>query len=73
MKYLYKIVLQIKKKKDDIVININYLKENVKAPYTSNEWEIPKGKQNKNELYHIAAKRELEEATNINKEDYDCL
>ena len=41
--------------------------------YKETEWEIPKGKQNKNELYHIAAKRELEEETNINKEDYELI
>ena len=41
--------------------------------YTETEWEIPKGKQNKNELYHIAAKRELEEETNIKKDDYELI
>lgn len=41
--------------------------------YKETEWEIPKGKQNKNELYHVAAKRELEEETNINKEDYELI
>ncbi len=29
--------------------------------YTESEWEIPKGKKHKNELFHITAKRELEE------------
>jgi len=37
------------------------------------EWEIPKGKQNRNEPYHIAAMRELEEETNIHKEDYNII
>ena len=41
--------------------------------YKETEWEIPKGKQNKNELYHIAAKRELEEETNIKEEDYELI
>lgn len=34
------------------------------------EWEIPKGKQNRNESYFVAATRELEEETNIHKNDY---
>ena len=41
--------------------------------YKETEWEIPKGKQNKNELYHISAKRELEEETNIKEEDYELI
>jgi len=34
------------------------------------EWEIPKGKQNRNESYFVAATRELQEETNIHKNDY---
>lgn len=41
--------------------------------YKETEWEIPKGKQNKNELYHVTAKRELQEETNIKEEDYDLI
>jgi len=37
------------------------------------EWELPKGKQNRNESYHDAAFRELEEETNINKDDYEII
>lgn len=41
--------------------------------YLETEWELPKGKQNKNELYHKTAKRELEEETNIHSEDYELI
>lgn len=38
--------------------------------YNNSEWELPKGKKNKNESNKEAACRELEEETNIKPEDY---
>ena len=41
--------------------------------YSETEWEIPKGKKNRNELNYVSAKRELEEETNIKSEDYELI
>ena len=41
--------------------------------YNNSEWELPKGKKNKNESNKDAACRELEEETNIKSEDYILL
>jgi len=45
----------------------------VKSKYLESEWEFPKGKKNKNEENYMCAKRELEEETNIKKEDYELI
>ena len=41
--------------------------------YEETEWEIPKGKKNKQELNYVSAKRELEEETNIKSNDYELI
>jgi len=41
--------------------------------YDMTEWEIPKGRKNLNETYLEASIRELEEETNIQKEDYEII
>jgi 8-oxo-dGTP pyrophosphatase MutT (NUDIX family) len=57
--------------KYDIEIN-EYLK-NLQSKYDTSEWEFPKGKRNKGEKKCDSAKRELEEETNIDKEDYELI
>ena len=45
---------------------------NIKG-YSNSEWEFPKGKKNRNETNKEGACRELEEETNIKKNDYKLL
>ena len=58
-------------------INFEYLSESVKHKYTSNEWEIPKGRRNirnnvaENDI--MCAKREFNEETGLNNLDYKLL
>jgi len=52
---------------------LNKKKYIVNTKYLESEWEFPKGKKNKNEENYICAKRELEEETNIKKEDYELV
>jgi ADP-ribose pyrophosphatase YjhB (NUDIX family) len=46
---------------------------NNEIKYMDTEWEFPKGKKKRSETYLEAATRELEEETNIKKEDYDII
>ena len=41
--------------------------------YIETEWEFPKGKKKRDETYLEAGMRELEEETNIKKEDYEVI
>ena len=51
-------------------INIDYLISSVKNPFTSNEWEIPKGRRKLYETNRECALREFFEETNIDKIDF---
>jgi len=51
--------------------NMYLYKEYPKYEYT--EWEIPKGRKNSHETYFEASNRELQEETNINREDYEII
>jgi ADP-ribose pyrophosphatase YjhB (NUDIX family) len=57
---------------NDEYYNINNL-FNDDIKYEDTEWEFPKGKKKRDETYLEAAKRELEEETNIKKEDYEII
>lgn len=57
--------------KHNILINIQYLTENVTNPYTLNEWEIPKGRRKMHENNRACAVREFFEETNISNTSYD--
>tara|TARA_B100000214_G_C23912158_1_gene601852 strand:+ start:424 stop:1257 length:834 start_codon:yes stop_codon:yes gene_type:complete len=52
-------------KKDGIIINIEYLINNVKKPYLLNEWEVPKGRRKMHENNRACALREFYEETNV--------
>ena len=52
---------------------LNKNKYIVDSKYLESEWEFPKGKKNKNEENYMCAKRELEEETNIGKDDYELV
>ena len=54
-------------------INFEYLSESVKHKYTSNEWEIPKGRRNNLETNKQCAIREFKEETNINIESLNII
>ena len=43
------------------------------TPYTTSEWEIPKGRKNNNESNLMCAMREFNEETSINMNDYTIL
>lgn len=54
-------------------INFEYLCNNVKNKYSSNEWEFPKGRRNKYETNKECAIREFKEETNINKDSFNII
>ena len=58
---------------DNNYYNIETILELVKPYYLETEWEFPKGKKKRNETYYDASLRELEEETNINKNDYSII
>jgi len=51
--------------KDDTLINIQYLYDNMTTTYETCEWEFPKGRRNENEKNRECAIREFQEETNI--------
>ena len=53
--------------------NINYFVSQSKTNYFYNEWEIPKGRREKNENDIMCAIREVKEETNIDINDYDII
>lgn len=58
---------------NDKKIDIDYLIKNSKYNYPSSEWEFPKGRRNTNENNFECAKREFNEETNYNTNDYDII
>lgn len=56
--------------KDGVFINIKYLVDLVEKPYSSNEWEIPKGRRKMHENNRKCAIREFYEETNIENTKY---
>tara|TARA_Y100001958_G_scaffold159682_1_gene162420 strand:- start:6285 stop:6989 length:705 start_codon:yes stop_codon:yes gene_type:complete len=77
-KNLWNIKYDVHKKKEYKISEkkINKIKKNYNFPvskYENSEWEFPKGKKNSNEPNKIAACRELEEETNIKKNDYKII
>jgi len=54
-------------------ISIEYLINNSEYNYPFSEWEFPKGRRNMNETDFECAKREFNEETNYNEEDYDII
>ena len=63
--------LKCKKKHEELLKVLNNYKN---CPvYLETEWEFPKGKKKINELYQNAAKRELQEETNIYEDDYELI
>lgn len=53
--------------------NLEILLKDINTNYESSEWEFPKGKKKLNETFLEAAERELQEETNIKKEDYKII
>lgn len=60
-------------KKRDIFINLQYFVDNSKTNYLTTEWEFPKGRRNKGESDLECAKREFNEETNYNEDDYKLI
>tara|TARA_B100000575_G_C23137798_1_gene661400 strand:+ start:2056 stop:2886 length:831 start_codon:yes stop_codon:yes gene_type:complete len=56
--------------KGGVFINIKYLVDLVEKPYSSNEWEIPKGRRKMHENNRKCAIREFYEETNIENTKY---
>ena len=57
-------------KKDNKLINIDFIYNNIHNPYECSEWEFPKGRRNENETNRECAIREFTEETNIKSDDY---
>lgn len=60
-------------KKRDIFINLQYFVDNSKTNYMMTEWEFPKGRRNHRESDLDCAKREFNEETNYNCDDYKLI
>ena len=60
-------------KKRDIFINLQYFVDNSKTNYLMTEWEFPKGRRNHKESDLECAKREFQEETNYNEDDYKLI
>ena len=60
------------KNNDEVTYDLTSLINDTKK-YMETEWEFPKGKKKKEETYLEAGMRELEEETNIQKEDYNII
>jgi len=56
-----------------IFINFDYFIHKSKTNYLDSEWEFPKGRRNKKESNVECAKREFNEETNYNKNDYQLI
>jgi 8-oxo-dGTP pyrophosphatase MutT (NUDIX family) len=54
-------------------INLKLLLQETPENYTSNEWELPKGRRNTNETNKECAIREFQEETNIGPENYRLI
>jgi 8-oxo-dGTP pyrophosphatase MutT (NUDIX family) len=57
----------------DIFINLDYFIVNSTTGYLDSEWEFPKGRRNKKESNIECAKREFNEETNYNINDYQLI
>ena len=55
------------------LINLKKYVNNSSINYLNNEWEIPKGRRNLNEIDIECAKREFQEETNIPKKSYTLI
>jgi 8-oxo-dGTP pyrophosphatase MutT (NUDIX family) len=58
---------------NSILINIKTLIDTSKYKYPHSEWEFPKGRRNMNENDFDCAKREFNEETNYDRNDYDII
>lgn len=64
---------QLKKLKGDKCLETIIKNSNMKENYTSNEWEIPKGRRDGHENNKDCAKREIKEETNISDNSYKMI
>ncbi len=55
------------------IYNLDYYIKNSHKNYESSEWEFPKGRRNINENNFNCAKREFQEETSYNSDDYDII
>ncbi len=60
-------------KKGESELDLNFFVKNIKPQYKESEWGFPKGRRNKQEENLECAKREFEEETGLNKNDYEIL
>lgn len=51
-------------------LNLSFYVENVKPSWNEAEWGFPKGRRSKNEMDIVCAKREFEEESGFNSDDY---
>lgn len=56
-----------------IFVNFDYFINKSKTDYSDSEWEFPKGRRNKKESNIECAKREFNEETNYNINDYQLI
>jgi 8-oxo-dGTP pyrophosphatase MutT (NUDIX family) len=56
-----------------ITLNLDFYINNVEPTWETAEWGFPKGRRNYMETDIECSKREFEEETNLNKEDYNIL
>ena len=59
--------------KNDNVYNFKYFIENSDTNYECSEWEFPKGRRNMNENNFNCAKREFQEETSYESNDYNII